>query len=193
MLVAVGILAVVDVSGADLPEGSYPALALAVLGLGLLAGAWFGRARGIIWIGVILSLVTAVAAVTSPVLDRNRQDGAVHLRISPTSVAELPVGGDYGAGSVAYDLSAVDFTGANASIAASMGFGEIVVTVPADVDVTVHARCGVGGVHLFDGDTGGLGTDRHVTDLGADGAGGGQLTLDLNTGFGNLEVRRAQA
>jgi predicted membrane protein len=95
---------------------------------------------------------------------------------------------------VRYDLTGVPFAGQSGRLAAEIGAGEIVVTVPRDVDVTVHAKTGVGQVELLGADSGGgFGTDRTLTDLGPDGAGGGTLDLDLQAGFGHLEVRRAQA
>ena len=72
-----------------------------------------------------------------------------------------------------------------------MGFGEIVVTVPRDMDVRLTARVGVGGLTLFGQESGGVNERIVRTDNGPDGIGGGQLDLDLYAGFGHLEVRRA--
>ena len=193
VLLALGALAAFDASGADLPHGAYPATALTVLGLGLLVGAWLGRARGLVWLGIVLAVVTLFASITAPWQDRF-ENGQVDLDLRPTSVAELPANADYSAGQVRYDLTGVPFEGQAARLGAQIGFGEIVVTVPSDVDVTVHASTGVGAINLLGADgAGGFGTDRTLTDLGADGAGGGTLDLDLQAGFGHVEVRRAQA
>lgn len=193
VLLALGALAAIDASGADLPHGAYPATALTVLGLGLLVGAWLGRARGLVWLGLVLAVVTLVSALTTPWQDRF-ENGQVDLDLRPTSVAQLPADAEYSAGQVRYDLTAVPFEGQAARLGAQIGFGEIVVTVPSDVDVTVHASTGVGAINLLGADgAGGFGTDKTLTDLGADGAGGGTLDLDLQAGFGHVEVRRAQA
>jgi len=186
------VLAAVDVSGVDLPDGAYPALALTILGVGLLVGAWLGRARGLVWIGLVLAVVTLVSSVTTPW--QHRHGGDVDLNLRPTSISELPANADYSTGQVRYDLTAVPFDGQVARLGAQIGAGEIVVTIPQDVDVTVHASTGVGAIDLLNAArTGGFGTDRTITDLGADGAGGGTLNLDLQAGFGHLEVRRATA
>ena len=192
VLLALGVLAAVDASGANPPDGAYPALALTVIGIGLLVGAWRGRARGLVWVGLVLAVVTLVAAVASPWQGRRDRDD-VDLFLRPTSVSELPANADYGAGQVRYDLRAVPFEGQSARMGAHIGFGEIVVTVPQDVDLTVHASTGVGAVELLGAGNGGFGTDRTITDLGADGAGGGTLELELQAGVGHLEVRRATA
>jgi hypothetical protein len=52
-----GLLAVIDVSGASIPGTAYVASTLGVLGLGLVVGAWLGRARWLILPG--LALVTS--------------------------------------------------------------------------------------------------------------------------------------
>jgi phage shock protein PspC (stress-responsive transcriptional regulator) len=194
VLLALGVLASIDASGADLPHGAYPAAALTVLGLGLLVGAWRGRARGLVWLGVVLAVITLAAAVTSPWQDRVGRGRGVNLDLRPTSISELPVNAEYSAGEVRYDLTAVPFEGQSARLGAQIGFGEIVVTIPRNVDVTVHASTGVGAVDVLNADTrGGFGTDRNITDVGPDGPGGGSLELELQAGFGHVEVRRAAA
>jgi phage shock protein PspC (stress-responsive transcriptional regulator) len=194
VLLALGVLAAVDVSGADLAHGAYPATALTVVGLGLLVGAWRGRSRGLAVLGVVLAVMTLGAALTSPWQDRFDRNRGVDLNLRPTSVSELPASAEYSAGQVRYDLTAVPFDDESARLGAQIGFGEIVVTVPRTVDVTVHARTGVGAVDVLNaGSRGGFGTERNITDVGPDGPGGGTLDLDLQAGFGHLEVRRAQA
>jgi hypothetical protein len=195
VLLALGVLAAFDSTGTDLPDGAYPAAALAVLGLGLLVGAWRGRARGLVWLGVVLAVVTLVAAITSPWQGHVGRERGVDLNLRYTTVAELPANADYSAGQVRFDLTAVPFADqTSARLGAQIGFGQLLVTVPRDVDLTIHASTGVGAVDLLGADTsGGFGTDRSITDLGPDGAGGGKLDLDLQAGFGHVEVRRAQA
>ena len=188
ILIAWGALGAADASGAEIRAGTYPALALAVVGVGLLAGAWFGRSRGLIVVGLVLALVTA-AAVGADRLGPFNGD-AVDLTLRPTTVAELPASAEYAIGNATFDLTGVEFSDADASMAVSIGAGEIIVIVPPDVDVTVNASMGVGEVLLFSDSSGGPGVDRTVTDLGRDGTGGGLLELTLEAGVGNLEVRR---
>lgn len=75
----------------------------------------------------------------------------------------------------------------------SIGFGQVVVIVPANADVTVRAGAGFGGLDVLGDSRGGVDSRITRTDLGADGPGGGALDLDLHSGFGHLEVRRAAA
>ena len=48
----VGTLGIIDVSGTSVPDAAYPALALALTGAMLLLGAFWGRAGGLIFIGL---------------------------------------------------------------------------------------------------------------------------------------------
>lgn len=191
-LIAVGVLAAVDASGADPWPGTYPALILAVVGLGLLVGAWFGRARGLIFWGLVLALVTTATSVAGHAAE-SFPNRTVDTTVTVSQVDQVPTADRYGAGQVEYDLSSLDVAGQTVRMRAQIGFGEIVVVVPPDVDVTLDARTGVGGLTLFGQESGGVGDRVQRTDLGADGVGGGTLDLRLYAGFGHLEVRRATA
>ena len=188
ILIALGALGAADASGASVRNGAYPALALAVVGAGLVAGAWFGRSRGLIIAGLVLAVMTA-GAVGADRIGRFSGD-AVDITLRPATVAEMPTSADYAVGNATFDLTNVEFSDAEASMKLSIGAGEIIVIVPRDVDVTVNASMGVGEVQLFSDSSGGPGVDRTVTDLGGDGPGGGSLDLTLDAGVGNLEVRR---
>lgn len=191
-LIAVGVLAAVDASGADPWPGTYPAVVLAVIGLGLLAGTWYGRARGLVFWGLVLALVTTAASVAGHAA-ASFPNRTVDTTVTVSQVDEVPTADRYGAGQVEYDLSSLDVAGQTVRMRAQIGFGEIVVVVPPDVDVTLDARTGVGGLTLFGQESGGVGDRVQRTDLGADGVGGGTLDLRLYAGFGHLEVRRATA
>jgi phage shock protein PspC (stress-responsive transcriptional regulator) len=186
-VVTVGAIAVADALGASVPHAVYHAAPLAIVGLGLLVGAWWGRSRGLIILGVLLALAMVPAVVVDDT-DFNGED----FSITPTTQAAIPTGTqDHGVGSVTYDLSRVDFTdGESASLTVDQGVGELRIIVPPDVDVDVNADVGIGEIRTFDGTSGGLGQERRVTDLGTDGRGGGDLRLDLELGIGSIEVRR---
>jgi phage shock protein PspC (stress-responsive transcriptional regulator) len=185
--VTVGALAVADVIGASISPATYVAAALGVVGLGLLVGAWWGRSRGLIVLGVLLAL----ALVPAVVVDRADLRGE-RFSIAPTTLTAIPTGTqDHGVGSVRYDLSQVPFAdGRSASLAVDQGVGELLVIVPPDVDVVVDADLGIGEIRTFDGESGGMGQNRRITDVGSDGRGGGSLRLDLDLGIGRIEVRR---
>ncbi len=188
-LIAVGVLAAVDnLPGRMVPASAYPALALAVVGVGLVVGARYGRSRLLIVVGVVLALATGAASAVDRIDVTNGRD--VNQVVRPASLADLPRTAEFRSGTVTYDLSALDLSSGTAAMDVSIGAGEIIVVVPADVDVTVSADVGVGEVDLLGRTDDGVGVDRTLQDVGADGSGGGSLDLTLHSGVGNLEVRR---
>jgi phage shock protein PspC (stress-responsive transcriptional regulator) len=188
VLVGLGTLKLVELSGTSVVAAAYPALALTIIALALVVGTWVGRSRGLIAMGIIAALLTG--AVSAADGWNHHRGNHVNLRLAPSSVAELPSSQQYSTGSVRYDLTRLDFTGTSHTMKVSMGVGEIVVIVPRDVDVTATASMGIGQVDLFDQGRGGFPSDVTVTNLGDDGVGGGTLDLDLDAGIGHLEVRR---
>src|SRR5262245_8026116 len=66
ILLVLGGLGVVELIGYDVPTAGYFAAALATVGAGLLVGAWIGRARGLIALGIILALALASITAVEP-------------------------------------------------------------------------------------------------------------------------------
>ena len=188
--VAIGAIAINDAAWATVAPATYIATALGIVGLGLLVGAWFGRSRGLIALGIVLSLAM-VPAVVADHVDFRGED----VLVRPTTVAGIPAGTqEYGAGEVRYDLSGVEFTDTDAvTLAIDQGVGELTVILPAEVDAIVNADLGVGEIDALDSVSGGFGREARIVDNGADGPGGGELELQLDLGVGQIEVRRAAA
>jgi phage shock protein PspC (stress-responsive transcriptional regulator) len=192
MLVVLGGLALADVAGADIARGAYFASALAVVGLGLLAGAWWGRSRGLIAVGVILALALPMASAADQFSRFHGRGGRV--AIEATTIEQGTGTYEYGAGEVTYDLSRLDFTGHNEQLNIDMGGGSVQVEVPPEVDLVVNATVGVGELQILDREpNGGFGVETSVVDHGTDGPGGGELRLNLDNGFGEVVVSRAAA
>src|SRR3954447_360137 len=63
MAVALGVLAVVDLAGARVAPSAYPALVLALSGAFLLLGAFWGRAGGLILVGLLAAGATVGATI----------------------------------------------------------------------------------------------------------------------------------
>ena len=140
----VGTLGLIDVSGTAVPDAAYPALAMSLTGAMLLLGAFWGRAGGLIFIGLITAAATLGATAT------DNYDGK-RLTYTPTSSAEVRDTYDMGAGELTLDLSQVDdVEGLDGhELAIDGGIGEIEVIVPDGMDVTVDATTGVGDVSVF--------------------------------------------
>jgi hypothetical protein len=93
---------------------------------------------------------------------------------------------------VRLDLSRLDLTGQEARSTVHLGAGELIVTVPATTDVTVHVKLNAGQYETFDAQDGGIDLSRTVRDEGPDGPGGGMLDLTIRQGVGHVEIRRAE-
>ncbi len=180
-------LAIADAAGATVPPLSYLAAALLVIGLTLVAATWFGRARGILPIGVVLALVTAGVAATpqlpAPAEWQTQQ-------IAYTRVADLPAAGDHrDAGALDVDLSKLVLT-KDATYTSDVDLGQLRITVPPKTNVVVDYSVDAGAVTIF-GTQRANGTNLHGV-LPADPATAGQptLTLKVSADVGQIEVNR---
>jgi phage shock protein PspC (stress-responsive transcriptional regulator) len=192
-VLAVGVLGLVDVLGASVPASAYLAVPLGVVGLGLVLGAWVGRSRSLIALGAVLALLLVPATVIEQAgLGDRLGDNVVDQTFRPTSVAEVDGQSfEHGVGEVGYDLTGVDFTDRTATMRVQMGSGDLEITVPAEVSVELDATVGVGQIDAFGNATNGLGIQRDQTSPGE--ADGGTLQLEVEMGFGNVEVNRADS
>jgi phage shock protein PspC (stress-responsive transcriptional regulator) len=188
--IAVGVIAINDAIWATVAPATYVATALGIVGLGLLVGAWFGRSRGLIALGIVLSFALVPAVVFDDADFRGE-----NVEVSPTTIAGIPTGTqEYHVGEVTYDLSAVEFAAADpVSLTIEQGVGELTVILPPEVDVNIAADLGVGEIDALDDVSGGFGQEVRIFDRGFDGRGGGQLALQLDLGIGHIEVNRAAA
>jgi phage shock protein PspC (stress-responsive transcriptional regulator) len=185
-----GVLGLLDATGVlDPAPRQYLAAAVATLGLGLVVGTLLGRARWLAWIAFPLTGVMILAALASAAV----RGGTGDFTYAPTSVAALQ--GEYtmGVGTLTLDLSQIDFRNQSVATTIRANVGDIRITVPDNVDVTVEAHVAAGDLMLFGTDNDGLNQDRTVTDLGPDGTGGGTLTIDVDMSLGQVEVDREAA
>ncbi len=190
VLVILGILAALDRLGAiGIGPSGYLAAALTVVGAGLLVGAWYGRSRGLLVLGLLLSL--ALAASTAITHLAGSSKGTSVRAWTPTSAADVRPAYELGVGKATLDLHRVNFTEAPpVTTHVHVGFGRLIIDVPPTVDVTVRAKATAGHLSLFGANLDGTGLDRTLTDTGADGTGGGSLQLIIDNGVGDVEVTR---
>lgn len=186
VVVVMGLLAVLDMAGVNVVVSAYFAAALTTIALGLIVGSWFGRARGLIALALIATLGLFVSTGTE------RWGGEFRDSVyRPTSLSELADRYDFTFGNVTLDLSEIDFTGAQQQTTVDMKIGQLRVVLPPKVDTTVDVTGGGVRTVLFGTESASSDENRQtVTDLGADGAGGGTLQLDLRLDTGNVEVSR---
>lgn len=184
LLIGAGAAALLDSTGAvHLTVAGVLASGLALVGVAMLVSAWFGRAHGLVPIGVILLLAT-IPAVS---IDVPISGGVGARHYNPTTRSELQRNYELGMGQLVLNLQDAPLSGRVTSISASLGIGELDVDVPADVRVDVRAHVGAGATQLFGHDEGGWPQNTSVV-AGAQQR--GVLHLDLRVGAGSIQVRR---
>lgn len=176
----VGILGTVDVAGADVPDPAYPALAVGLIGVMLLVGSVYGRAGGLILLGLLttLGLAGATAADT--------WDTAIVQ--TPATAAEVDDLYDFGAGELLLDLTELRDPEAldGRTIRIDGGAGRIEVIVPDGMDVDVDVQLdGPGSVWLFGLQREGIDTQW---DQRFDNGDVADLTIEAELGFGEIYV-----
>lgn len=181
-------LGIADVNGAVVGPAIYLGAALLVVGLTLVAATWFGRAGGILPIGLVLLL--ALLSVT--VVQVPNQTGGLERTVTYTSLASLPSGGDqHEFGALTVDLSNLTMT-RSGTYRAHVDVGRIEVIGPTAEGVNVRVNYVVdAGVVVADEEPVRSGTDMTgVLEPESPQAGRPTLTLDLSADLGEIRVRR---
>jgi phage shock protein PspC (stress-responsive transcriptional regulator) len=187
---AVGVTAVANtLGGFNLALGVYPAIALAVLAVGLLVGTIAGRARWLILPALVLVPITLFASVIRLPLEGGFGDvWSSGFPDGPATTTIRRV-----AGQISYDFLLLTGTRERVELEATTGLGQITVTVPFDAHVVVTGRTGLGRIwfgregtsHGFD-----RVLERRWEPRRGDAA---TIVLDLEVGIGDVMVHRVAA
>ncbi|MGH3446757.1 MAG: hypothetical protein ACRDP4_03950, partial [Nocardioidaceae bacterium] len=185
--IALGIIWAVDASTeTDVSWSAYPGAALGLTAIALVVGTWFGRSRGLIFVGVVSALSTLVFSVVD--------HGPLGARIyEPQAAAQVSRHYDHGAGLMSLHLEQVagisQLDGRVIHLTSSVG--QVRVSIPSSVDATVHAHV----------DAGWLEGPENVSDLGngekratmtpIDDA-DPNITLDIDLTYGDIRIERFQ-
>ena len=194
-LIVTGLALVLDnLDVVDLSIGQELAVFITVLGGGLLVGTWWGRAWGLIPVGLLAVPLVALAALAGPVPVKG---GIADRLFRPTTPAEVRSSYRLAGGELILDLSKVRFANGAPPVQASVAGGRLLVVVPDEVTAEVRGRAGAGNLDLFEtGDEDwGVQVDSTVSEPAAKapakGAAAPTVDLDLMAGYGVIEVRRA--
>ncbi len=190
-VLALGVLGLFDsiVPGFHPQFRHYVALLVAVIGVGLVVGAWFGRPGGLIVLGVLL----VPFLVLSPIPELVDQKSSIDFDFTstersdhrPTSVGEILDEYQMGIGSLLIDLRDVDFAGQTVATQADVGIGQVLVRLPDGVSASVTGDVGIGVLQVGDVEQHGLGLDGSYRLEGS----AGTLLLDADVGIGRVEVK----
>jgi phage shock protein PspC (stress-responsive transcriptional regulator) len=191
-LIVTGLTLVLDnLNVLDLTIGQHLAVFLTVLGGGLLVGTWWGRAWGLIPVGLLAIPLVAVTALAGPV---PVQGGVADRLFQPTTVAQVRDDYRLAGGELVLDLSKVDFGPGAPPITASVAGGRMLVVVPDEVAAEIRGRVGIGSLDLLGHEDVGAQVDSTVTEPALKKPKTGAaptVKLDLMAGYGVIEVRRA--
>jgi phage shock protein PspC (stress-responsive transcriptional regulator) len=194
LLIAVGLIALVDNTIWDVGPTAYFGSALLVVGLGLVAAAFVGgrSARGgLIALGIVLSLATVTSA--SEPWQYGGEDGIGDQLFREIDAEFVQPTYHCGVGDCTLDLSGIDdLDDLDEEITTRLdaGVGDVDVILPRSADVRVTVDTGLGSVEVFgeDGRSSGFFPgegSRSWTDDGEP-----EFDLTINAGIGDVEVSR---
>ncbi|WP_203338667.1 PspC domain-containing protein [Nocardioides limicola] len=162
----------------DIPSAAYPAAILALAGIGLVIGAFWGRAGGLIALGLVAALAMAAQSVGDH-LDRVGPQTEI-----PASAEQIDERYELHVGVLEIDLRGVEDLAAldGRPIRAEVGIGQLRVILPDDIEPRLNASVGIGSVRAFGSDHGGFGQDV------SQGSADSDVELILEVGIGQVEV-----
>jgi phage shock protein PspC (stress-responsive transcriptional regulator) len=159
---------------------------LAIVGLGLVAGAFLRAGRGLLALAVPLSVIGMGLTTISP----GGYHGIGELNESPTSFARVLPLYERSVGSISLDLTGLPEVGSiGTEVRADVG--SVDVYVPENADVTVTCAADAGSVNCLGQQRDGIDSRvEQFVDVGPDGPGGLEIELVVSADLGDVEVHR---
>lgn len=170
---------------ADVSLESGLAIALCIVGVGFVLGAFVGGTWGLIVPAVAIGGALIVASVadiplSGPIGDRSWV---------PRTASEVENRYELSIGEGTVDLTALALgAGDHLAVEASVGIGHLIIEVPDGVALDITADVAAGETVLLGYPSSGVGVSSERSFGG--GSGTGSIELDLQVGLGQIEVRR---
>jgi hypothetical protein len=188
LLIGGGIVALCNDAGlTHITTAQALAGAVCVVGVALLVSTRFGRARGLIPIGILLLLATIPASV----IDVPITGGVGNRSYAPATVEQVHSSYELGIGELDLDLRNITVTDETVEIDAQVGIGRLDIHVPSTARVEVHGHAGAGELALFGNDF----DDNWPVNASytAPGTGTGLIFNDAKVGACQVQVTRYDA
>jgi phage shock protein PspC (stress-responsive transcriptional regulator) len=184
LLVGLGILAILDnIPGIPIePEPRhYVALALTILGVGLIVGGFVGRAR---WL-IIPAAILIPIMLFSPAFEYEWTSENFDRTYSPDSFDELESGYTHEVGNLMIDLTDLPWSGEDVDLSVSVDAGNLEILLPPGVGLEGEANVDIGRVAAFGRESSGLGSPGLTFDNPGPR---GTVTLDAEVDLGNIDI-----
>ncbi len=186
LLLFVGLAILADLANAvHVDPAVVSAVCLITIGVALFASTWFGRAHGLIALGIVLTLIGAgFASIDVPV-----RGGIGNREYRPAIAGDVRTKYQFGIGSLTVNLRHATFApGTTHDVRVQLGIGKEVVLVPANVELVLKGHSGAGVVELATARRSGTGVDDETT-LPVPGD-APVLRIDARVGVGLVQVFR---
>ncbi len=188
--IALGTLGIFDVNDSVDPS-AYVALAVAIIAVMLLVGAFVGRPGGLIALGIFASL--GLGATSAVEASTDWQTGGETMNVAPLTSIGVQDVYTVPNGQVSLDLSRVRDVASldGRQIDVHLNAGEIDVTLPRGVNALVHADMHFAGDLNIDGsERSGFDQSLTRTITGSTDPNAPTITLDLDARVGQITVDR---
>lgn len=179
-------LGIASAAGAPITVAGYLSAALLIFGITLLAGARFGRPPGLAFSTVVVALAMIFSLVAQHNTAFAHDVGIKQLQY--TSAAQLPARDHLRVGQLTVDLRNV-VPDRDRTYTASVDTGRLIVDLPRGVRTELNGTVR-DGVIKADGRQLSSGPHLSLNEPAPAGTTGPLLTINLNVGNGQLEVRR---
>lgn len=183
LLLAVGVGWLLEATGVvDFTLEVWVGLLLIAIGLGIVLDA--SHPHGLlVAAGVVLVLVGAPAAAIDVDVVSNGVGDEV---AAPLTASELEDRYEHGIGQLTIDLTSPDLP-QRVDVEASLGIGELRISVPVDATVEVSAQAGIGDLLVLGTEESGLGPELDLTEAGTSSR---VVELEADVGIGQVRIER---
>jgi phage shock protein PspC (stress-responsive transcriptional regulator) len=185
VLVAAGVLGILEAT--DVVDVDWTIAlggAVVLVGAAVAVGAFVGGATALAALGAVLAaLFLALVAADLPL------HGSIGERTErPATASDIEREYEQAIGRLVVDLRDVELAPGTTRVEASVGIGELVVNVPEGVRLDVDAQVRAGEAEVLGEREDGWNVNQRRVDESVPGA--PSLELDVEVGFGDLEVHR---